>query len=108
MINKIKGLSQSLETKINSPSKAVGEKSENDKIHISEEAKLKATELKLQADVQEITKKVLSLPTESDRAQKIKEVKEKLARGEYDNPTLEVLNGAADRLLLNVFSSQEI
>jgi anti-sigma28 factor (negative regulator of flagellin synthesis) len=108
LIDKIKGLGQSLDTKRTSQLKSITSRTENDKIQISEEAKQKATELKLEADIKSIAEKAISLPTDSARTAKLKEIKEKLARGEYDNPTSEMLSGAADQILLNLYRSSEM
>lgn len=108
IINKVKSLTQGLETKKTSALKNTEGQVQNDKVYISQEAKSKVDSLKLQADVQEITKKTLSLSTDFDRSLKLKEIKEKLSRGEYDNPSLEMLNATADQLLMTLFDIKSL
>ncbi len=107
LIDKIKSFGQSLETKKASQSKSLNDRTQNDNIEISDAAKVKATEAKLLADVKTITEHTLSMPVDSERALRIQEIKAKLQRGDYDNPSTEMLNAIADRFVSESFRSEE-
>jgi anti-sigma28 factor (negative regulator of flagellin synthesis) len=77
----------------------------NDNIQISDVAKEKAKEIKLQADIKFFTKMTVSSPTDSSRAERLNEIKAKLADGVYDNPSKEVLEKVAGNLLDAFFTA---
>lgn len=90
MIEKIGGITPNQAPRKSEPvAKAESPVRASDNLSISEEA-LKAAEA---AKIQ----KLANSPDES-RAEKIKEVREKLARGDYDNLSDEMLNKVADRV----------
>ncbi len=103
MIDKIKSISQASSTNKVNLSKQIDNSLTKDSIYISREAIEKSSELQLEADVKAITHKALSLPEESNRTQRLLEIKEKLASGYYDNLTPEILSATADQLLVNFF-----
>src|SRR5688572_24484111 len=90
MIEKIGGITPNQAPRKSEPvAKAESPVRASDNLSISEEA-LKAAEA---AKIQ----KLAHMPDES-RAEKIKEVREKLARGDYDNLSEDMLNKVADRV----------
>ncbi|WP_061209437.1 flagellar biosynthesis anti-sigma factor FlgM [Leptospira borgpetersenii] len=98
-IDKIGGIGGSgYEPKRTTPVKKAESKETFDNVSISDTAKQKASEARLQAEVQTITRKILSTPNDSDRSVKLKEIKEKLKNGDYDNLSSDVLNTIADRI----------
>ncbi|EMY76639.1 hypothetical protein LEP1GSC060_0314 [Leptospira weilii serovar Ranarum str. ICFT] len=98
-IDKIGGIGGSgYESKRTVPVKKAESKETFDNVSISDTAKQKASEAKLQAEVQTITRKILSTPDDGDRSVKLKEIKEKLKNGDYDNLSADVLNTIADRI----------
>ncbi len=105
LIDKIKNIGQNLTTQKTSPSKSIGMEVGKDNIEISDAARQKAVEVKMQADVQTITKQTLSLPADPERQAKIQAIKEKLQRGDYDNLSHETLSATADRLLVDFFGA---
>ncbi|PJZ70332.1 hypothetical protein CH373_11990 [Leptospira perolatii] len=98
-IDKIGGISGgSYEPRKPSSVRKSDSKESFDNISISDTAKQKASEAKLQAEVQTIAQKIVSSPVEPERSAKLKEVKEKLKNGEYDNLSPEILQAVADRI----------
>ena len=79
--------------------------SSNDNIQISDVAKEKAKEVKLQADVKFFTEMTVSSPTDSSRSERLNEIKAKLISGYYDNPSKEVLEKVAGNLLDAFFTA---
>lgn len=69
-----------------------------DNITISDAAKIKANESKIQAEVQAIAKKIIHSGEEIERTEKIKEIKSKLKNGDYDNISPEMLDKMAEKL----------
>ncbi|MCB1155970.1 MAG: flagellar biosynthesis anti-sigma factor FlgM [Leptospiraceae bacterium] len=70
-----------------------------DNIQISEAARERAEEVKLQNEIEFFTKITVSRPEDSDRVQKLKEVKEKLKNGYYDNPGPEMIDRVAEKMV---------
>ena len=70
----------------------------SDNITISDAAKIKAGEIKLQTEVQNITKKILQSGQDAERTEKLKEIKAKLKNGDYDNLTPEMTEAISDKL----------
>ncbi|MEM7182508.1 MAG: flagellar biosynthesis anti-sigma factor FlgM [Spirochaetota bacterium] len=70
-----------------------------DNIQISEAARKRAEEVKLQADVEFYTKLTVSQPEREEKVHKLTSVKEKLKQGFYDNPSPEVLEKVAHNLV---------
>ncbi|MCX7998607.1 MAG: hypothetical protein N3A69_06595 [Leptospiraceae bacterium] len=103
MIDKIKSLNSASSVNKTNSIKQTEELNTKDSIRISREAIEKASEVQLEADIQNITKITLSLPEETARRERLKEIKEKVALGYYDNPTPEMLSATADQLLANFF-----
>ncbi|GBF49590.1 hypothetical protein LPTSP4_11060 [Leptospira ryugenii] len=77
-----------------------------DTISISDAAKKIASEAKLQSEVKQIAKQIVSMPPEEDRTEKIKAVKERLKNGEYDNLSTEMLDKISDQIA-NTFLGQQ-
>jgi len=99
LINKIKSFGQSPEVKKTSPFKGSDSVSSNDKISISPAAKEISQENKLISDVKQFTLSALSMEEDSSRVEKLKEVKERLQRGEYDVISDEMAEKSADKIL---------
>ncbi|EQA36911.1 hypothetical protein LEP1GSC050_0842 [Leptospira broomii serovar Hurstbridge str. 5399] len=98
-IDKVGGISGgSYEPRKPTPVRKNEAKESFDNISISDTAKQKASEARLQAEVQTISQKIVSSPVDSERSAKLKEVKEKLKNGEYDTLSPEILNAVADRI----------
>ena len=64
-----------------------------DNVFISEEASRAAEVAR--------TARMVQASNDPERAEKLKEVKARLARGEYDNPSEEQLSAVVDSLLIN-------
>ncbi len=77
-----------------------------DTISISDAAKKIASEAKLQAEVKQIAKQIVSMPPEEDRTEKIKAVKERLKNGEYDNLSTEMLDKISDQIASTFLGQQ--
>ncbi|EPG68015.1 flagellar biosynthesis anti-sigma factor FlgM [Leptospira wolffii] len=98
-IDKIGGIGGgSYEPRKTTPVRKNETKESFDNISISDTAKQKASEARLQAEVQTIAQKIVASPVDSERSAKLKEVKEKLKNGDYDNLSPEILNAVADRV----------
>ncbi|TGN11906.1 flagellar biosynthesis anti-sigma factor FlgM [Leptospira ilyithenensis] len=69
-----------------------------DTISISDAAKKLATEAKLQSEVKQIAKQIVSAPPEEDRTEKIKAVKDRLKNGDYDNLSNNMLDKISDQI----------
>jgi anti-sigma28 factor (negative regulator of flagellin synthesis) len=85
------------------PKKASGvSKSESglgsDSITISDAAKQLSMEAKVRQEVTTLVKQIVAEPEAQERSDKLKEIKEKLKNGEYDNLSEEVLNQVSDRI----------
>lgn len=70
-----------------------------DNIQISDAARKRAEEVKLQADVEFYTKLTVSQPEKDDKIQKLNGIKDKIKQGFYDNPSPEVLEKVANNLV---------
>lgn len=104
MIDKIKGLGSSYEPKKTTPSRKTEVSGlSGDNIEISETAKLRANELKMQSDVKSITQSTLSQTEDVERLDKIREIKSKIKNGTFDDYSSEVINKTADNLLKAFF-----
>ncbi|MDF3819462.1 flagellar biosynthesis anti-sigma factor FlgM [Leptospira sp. 96542] len=77
-----------------------------DTISISDAAKKIASEAKLQSEVKQIAKQIVSAPPEEDRSEKIKAVKERLKNGDYDNLSTEVLDKISDQIVSSFLGQQ--
>jgi hypothetical protein len=99
MIDKIKNFGQNPEVKKASPIKGSDSGITNDKIAISSAAKEKTEEVKLLSDVKQFTLSALSMEEDSNRVQRLGEIKSKLSRGEYDSLSDEMVEKTADKLL---------
>ncbi|GBF38038.1 flagellar biosynthesis anti-sigma factor FlgM [Leptospira johnsonii] len=98
-IDKIGGIGGgSYEPRKSAPVRKTESKESFDNISISDTAKQKASEARIQAEVQTIAQKIVASPVDSERSTKLKEVKEKLKNGDYDNLSPEILNAVADRI----------
>ncbi|EMJ98452.1 flagellar biosynthesis anti-sigma factor FlgM [Leptospira sp. WS58.C1] len=98
-IDKIGGIGGgSYEPRKSTPVRKTESKESFDNISISDTAKQKASEARIQAEVQTIAQKIVASPVDSERSNKLKEVKEKLKNGDYDNLSPEILNAVADRI----------
>lgn len=71
----------------------------SDTVTISEQAQKLSMQAKLSQEVSAITKQILQEPESQERVEKLKEIKEKLKNGEYDNLSPEVLSKVSDRIL---------
>jgi DNA repair ATPase RecN len=69
-----------------------------DSVTISETAKQMSFEAKLRQEITTISKQIVSDPENQERSDKLKEVKEKLKKGEYDNINSDVLDQVAERI----------
>ena len=69
-----------------------------DNISISETARKQAAEAKLLTEVKTITKKIIQSPEDTERTEKIKEIKAKIQNGDYDELSPEILDKIADRV----------
>jgi len=74
-----------------------------DNIQISDLARERAEEVKLQNDVKLFTQITVSRPEDTDRIQKLNDVKAKLKNGYYDNPTPEMIDKVADKMVAVFF-----
>lgn len=102
-VDKVGGIGNSgYEPKKNAPVQKQAASGSYDNISISDTAKQRVTEAKIQAEVQNIAKKIVQSGPDSERSEKIKEIKAKLKNGEYDNLSPEVLDKIADNMT-NVF-----
>ena len=99
LIDKIKNFGQSPEVKKTSPLKGSDSVSSNDKISISPAAKEISQENKLISDVKQFTLSALSMEEDSSRVEKLREVKEKLQRCDYDVISEEMAEKSADKIL---------
>lgn len=77
-----------------------------DTITISDAAKKIASEAKLQAEVKQIAKQIVSMPPDEDRTEKIKAVKERLKNGDYDNLSTEMLDKISDQIASTFLGQQ--
>ncbi|MDX1960430.1 MAG: flagellar biosynthesis anti-sigma factor FlgM [Leptospiraceae bacterium] len=98
MIDKIKSIAQGLETRKTSLSKQALP-AVNDNVQISEAAKLKFSESKLQAMITSTTNLVLSMPEDGERVQKVLDIKNKIQSGTYDFQSASVLDSTAENFL---------
>lgn len=71
----------------------------SDNIQISDAARKKAEEVRLQADVELYTRLTVSQRDSVEKLQKLNDIKEKLTQGFYDNPSPEVLGKVAQNLV---------
>lgn len=78
-----------------------------DNIQISEAARMRAQEVKLQAEVEFYTKLTVTQPERADKIQKLDGIKEKIQQGFYDNPSPEVLEKVANNLVNVLFSDRQ-
>lgn len=69
-----------------------------DTVSISETAKQLSIQAKLSQEVAGITKQIVAEPESQDRADKLKEVKNKLKNGDYDNLSPEMLDKVSERI----------
>lgn len=69
-----------------------------DSVTISETAKQLSFEAKLRQEVSTISKQIVSEPESQDRSAKLKEIKDKLKNGEYDELSPEVLERVYERI----------
>jgi hypothetical protein len=69
-----------------------------DSVTISETAKQLSFEAKLRQEISTIAKQIVSETDTQERTDKLKEVKDKLKKGDYDNLNPEVLDQVADRI----------
>jgi hypothetical protein len=99
LIDKIKSFGQSPEVKKTSPLKGSDSVSSNDKISISPAAKEISQENKLISDVKQFTLSALSMEEDSSRVEKLREVKERLKRGDYDVISDEMAEISAEKIL---------
>ncbi|MBK8393912.1 MAG: flagellar biosynthesis anti-sigma factor FlgM [Leptospiraceae bacterium] len=90
LIDKIKNIGSAFEPKKSAPVKKSSEILSNDNVQISDTAKLKA-------DIKSITTNTLALPNSMD-AEKLNDIKSKLASGYYDNLSSEILDKTADKV----------
>ncbi|TGN20134.1 flagellar biosynthesis anti-sigma factor FlgM [Leptospira idonii] len=77
-----------------------------DTISISDAAKKIASEAKLQSEVKQIAKQIVSAPPEEDRTEKLKNVKERLKNGDYDNLSNEMLDKISDQIASTFLGQQ--
>jgi hypothetical protein len=77
-----------------------------DTITISDAAKKIASEAKLQSEVKQIAKQIVSMPPDEDRSEKIKAVKERLKNGDYDNLSTEMLDKISDQIASTFLGQQ--
>ncbi|MCE9501391.1 MAG: flagellar biosynthesis anti-sigma factor FlgM [Leptospira sp.] len=97
-IDKIGGLGPQYEPRKSNPVKKSEPTEAKDNIFISDVARQKATEVKLQAEIKGIVGNLKSGGDDQERIEKLKEVKAKLKNGDYDNLSQEVLNKIADNI----------
>jgi anti-sigma28 factor (negative regulator of flagellin synthesis) len=102
-IDRIKSFGQGLETKKASPVKNTFDNQKNDNIQISDSAKLKAVELKLETDIQNIAKSTLSMPDAKERIDRVQQIKQQIQNKEYDFHSNEKLSGSAESFLASLF-----
>lgn len=91
MIDKIGGIGPSYGPRKSEPAaKATNPATASDKVQISEEASRAADAARVS--------RMAKTSEDTSRAEKLKEVKEKLARGDYDNLSDEVLDQIGEKL----------
>lgn len=71
---------------------------QQDSITISDTAKQLSLEAKVRQEVITISKQIVNQPETQERADKLKEVKERLKNGEYEELSPEVLNKISERI----------
>jgi anti-sigma28 factor (negative regulator of flagellin synthesis) len=71
---------------------------QQDSVTISETAKQLSLEAKVRQEVTTIAKQVVNQPETQERADKLKEIKEKLKNGDYDELSPEILNTVSERI----------
>jgi len=97
-IEKINNLSHSFESKKTATIRKNNISIPTDNIQISDVARKKAEEIKLQEDVKFFTNFTINRPEDSQKIQRLAEIKLKMKNGDYDNPSAEMLDKIADRL----------
>lgn len=70
----------------------------SDSVTISDTAKQMSLQAKLSQEVANISKQIIAEPESQERAEKLKEVKNKLKNGDYDNLSPEVLDKLSERI----------
>jgi anti-sigma28 factor (negative regulator of flagellin synthesis) len=100
MIDKIKSIAQSLDTRKSSLSKQTNTLV-NDNIQISDAAKLKSSEAKIEAMIRSTASFILSQPEDKERAEKILDLRSKIRNGSYDFQSNEILRSTAENFLSN-------
>ncbi|MBE7410777.1 MAG: flagellar biosynthesis anti-sigma factor FlgM [Leptospiraceae bacterium] len=69
-----------------------------DNVSISDTARQRVMEAKLQTEIKNISRQIGSKEEDTERLEKLKEIKTRLKNGEYDNLTPEVLNKVAGNI----------
>lgn len=98
-IERIGGTSPNFEPKKTTPLKKSEVVEPKDNVSISDAARQKAIEAKLQAEIKSISKQIGSKEEDTDRLEKIKEVKARLKNGEYENLSPDMLNKIAGNIV---------
>ncbi|MCC6275524.1 MAG: flagellar biosynthesis anti-sigma factor FlgM [Leptospiraceae bacterium] len=97
-IDRIGGPRQNFEPKRTTPLKKSEAVELKDNVSISDAARQRVMEAKLQTEIKSISRQIGSKEEDSERLEKIKEVKTRLKNGEYDNLTPEMLNKIAGNI----------
>lgn len=98
-IEKINNINHLYDAKKSASTRKSAYNSGGDNIHISDVAKEKAKEIKLQSDIKYYTNVAISQPEDTAKVERLKEIKAKLKSGYYDNLSSEVLDKVADNLI---------
>ncbi|MCC5813672.1 MAG: flagellar biosynthesis anti-sigma factor FlgM [Leptospira sp.] len=70
----------------------------SDSVTISDTAKQMSLQARLSQEVANISKQIIAEPESQERSEKLKEVKNKLKNGDYDNLSPEVLDKLSERI----------
>ena len=98
-IERIGGIGPNFEPKRTTPLKKSEAVEPKDNVSISDAARQRVIEAKLQAEIKTISKQIGSKEEDSERLDKIKEVKTRLKNGEYENLSPDMLNKIAGNIV---------